>query len=72
MQDRAASLHAAIVPATDDLVVHDKHRANRDATFSQSQLSLFDGRLQKWVGRHGNGFRTGSQRSIFLQPKRER
>src|SRR5262252_8234070 len=48
---RAAILHAAVVPPTDDLPLVDEDGADRDAPLGQPDRRLGDGALQKFVHR---------------------
>jgi hypothetical protein len=49
MEDRTSALHAAIVPATDDLSLMDEHRTDRNAPFREPGFRLGDGHCHVWV-----------------------
>ena len=49
MQDRAALLHAAIVPAADDFAVDHQHRADRDAALGETHAGFLDRHFHEFV-----------------------
>jgi hypothetical protein len=55
VQDAAAFLHAAVVPAPYDLIAVHDYGADRDAAFRESLFGFFDRGLEKWVIRIHTG-----------------
>src|SRR5213593_573217 len=49
MEDCAATLHAPIVAAPDDLAVDHEHRSNRNSTLRESRAGFLDGSVEKRV-----------------------
>ena len=80
VQDRAAALDAAIVPAADDAAVDHQHRADRNPALGESQPGLFDRHFQKSIHRStplaGSYWPSGSEKwpnlRLFLQLDRTR
>ncbi len=53
MQDRIVLLHAAIMPAPDDLAIAHQHRADGNPAFAQPLLRLFIGGIEEFAVEFG-------------------
>ena len=64
MEHGAASLHAPVVPASQNAAVMDKDRADWDASFAQAGLGFLDGRAHELVGHWLRGYLTSRPVSV--------